>query len=357
MTSHAPCRPVSAALSRPVEADLGLPEDLDPLFPAGRTVDLEQWQARRGELLTEWLEVLGEPSFGELDTTPLVVDRFEAPHFRGTLYRQPTGPDSSQLLLLMEPLVRAQRACPGAVVPFYHPDLMAGFDLSTREPVPDRPVVQFGRQLVEQGYVVVCTEAFPYNTVAEPEANTGFAWWEAATRQVLAENPRWSGIGKLTWDTARATDLLLGRPDVDRERIVAMGHSLGGKMAFYAGAFDPRIRAVIASDFGIGLSFTNWDAPWYLGERIHRDDFRLAHHQLLALYAPRSFLLIGGQADRPASWQYLLEAQAVYRLHGRSDAVGFLHHGAGHQPTPESVAAAYRWLAEQFDLPSSAWTL
>ena len=128
-------------------------------------------------------------------------------------------------------------------------------------------------------------------------------------------------------------------------------------MAFYAGAFDPRIKAVIASDFGIGLSFTNWDAPWYLGARIHASDFGLAHHQLLALHAPNSFFLIGGQADRPASWQYLLAAQPVYRLYGRPEAIGFLYHGTGHEPTPDSVVTAYRWLAEQLDLPPTDLSL
>ena len=352
MTNRPADRPISARFSHPAGSDLGPPENLAPLFPPGMEPTLEQWDACRSELLAQWLAVLGEPSFVELDTTPVAVDRFAAPFFQGTLYRQPTGPETSQLILLMEPTAPPDGPRPGAVVPFYHPDLMAGFDLSAREPLAERPVVQFGRHLVQQGYVVVCTEAFPYNTVPEPEMNTGFAWWEAATRRVLADNPRWSGVGKLTWDTARATDLLLSRPEVDPERILAIGHSLGGKMAFYAGAFDPRIKAVVASDFGIGLSFTNWDAPWYLGARIHTDDFRLAHHQLLAFYAPRSFFLIGGQADRPASWQYLAAARPVYQLYGRSDALGFLHHGTGHQPTPDSVVTAYHWLAEQFDLPA-----
>jgi hypothetical protein len=136
-----------------------------------------------------------------------------------------------------------------------------------------------------------------------------------------------------------------------------MGHSLGGKMAFYTGALDERIKAIVASDFGIGWRFTNWDDPWYLGRQIHSEGFRLAHHQLLALHAPRSFFLIGGQFDHRASWQYLLEAQKVYRLYGREDAIGFFDHHSGHSPTQESLLIAYRWLAEQFDLPAQPWQL
>ena len=110
------------------------------------------------------------------------------------------------------------------------------------------------------------------------------------------------------------------------------------------------IKAIISSDFGIGWDFTNWDAPWYLGEQIHKPDFPLAHHQLLALHAPRSFLVIAGQADRPASWQYIQAAQEVHGLYGKKDAAGCFDHGTGHQPTEESIRLAYQWLAEQFDL-------
>ena len=350
-------KPISQQLSRPHLDDLGEDQRLEPIFAQGVEPTLLEWQNQRQHLRSRWHAVLGKPSFGNFDKTPEVVDEFEQPHFRGTLFRQPTGPETRQLVLLMEPTRSAQSPCPGAVVPFYHPDLMAGFDLEKREPRAERPNVQFGRHLVQQGYVVVCTEAFPYNTVPEPDDDVGFAWWQAAADKLLRDNPEWTGIAKLAWDTSRATDLLLGYADVDPERIVVIGHSLGGKMAFHAGALDERIKAIISSDFGIGWSFTNWDAPWYFGEQIHAPGFTLAHHQLLALHAPRSFLLIGGEADRPESWQYIQEAQRVYRLHGRADAVGFFYHGAGHQPTEESVRVAYRWLAEQFGLRERAYEL
>ena len=134
-----------------------------------------------------------------------------------------------------------------------------------------------------------------------------------------------------------------------------MGHSLGGKISFFAGALDGRIKAIIANDFGIGWDFTNWDADWYFGRQIHGTDFNLANHQILAVHAPGSFLLIGGQTDRPASWQYIEEAKKVYSIYGREDALGFFYHGTGHRPTEESVSVAYRWLSEQFELPRQKW--
>ncbi|MFC1525741.1 dienelactone hydrolase family protein [Candidatus Latescibacterota bacterium] len=346
---------LSQQLSRTDLEDLGPPQDLAPLLPAGASPTLARWELEREALRTRWREHLGQPSFGELDRAPEVIDRFEAPDFSGTLYRQPTGPETRQLVLLMEPRAVRLSPRPAAIIPYYHPDLMAGYNLARHEPTPERPNVHFGRHLVQQGFVVACTEAFPYNTVSEPESDEGFAWWQAAADKLLADHPGWTGIGKLTWDTRCATDLLLSQPDVDLGRTVVMGHSLGGKMAFYAGCLDERLKAIIASDFGIGWDFTNWADPWYHGSRIQAEGFDLAHHQLLALHAPRSFLLIAGEADRPESWQYLQAAQQVYALHGREEAVGCFYHGTGHQPTDESIDAAYRWLAEQFGLDEQPW--
>ena len=360
---------MSQQLCRPDTDDLGEPQHLEPIFADEREPTLEEWESRlRARLLERWATVIGEPSFEDFDRAAEVVEQFEAPFFNGTLIRQPTGPGHCQTLLLMEPKEPRGRDAeaaaggshrvpgtdgtlrPGAVVPFYHPDVMAGFDLETREARTERPNVQFGRHLVEQGYAVVCTEAFPYNTVPEPESSAGFAWWQAGAEKVLSDNPNWTGIGKLIWDTSRAVDLLLEQPDVDAERIVCIGHSLGGKMAFYTAAFDDRIKAAISSDFGIGWSFTNWDAPWYFGKQIHDDGFTLNGHHALALIAPRSFLVIAGNADRPESWQHINEAKPVYRLYGKEDAVGCFLHMTGHQPTEESIVAAYQWLAEQFGL-------
>ncbi len=398
---------MSQQLSQPAIKDLGEPQHLEPIFADGQEPTVDAWEGRlRPRLLERWAAVIGEPSFGDFDRAAEVIERFEAPFFNGTLIRQPTGPGLCQTLLLMEPKdtpegrdgeaaippskggnprggspdgSRSTLPCrppcsppwkggrgshrapgaprPGAIVPFYHPDLMAGFDLETREPKTERPNVHFGRHLVQQGYVVVCTEAFPYNTVPEPEDSAGFAWWQAGADKLLADNPNWTGIGKLIWDTSRAVDLLLEQPHVDAERIVCMGHSLGGKMAFYTAAFDERIKAAVASDFGIGWSFTNWDAPWYFGGQIRDGGFMLNGHHALALLAPRAFLAIAGEADRPESWQHINEAKRVYRLYGKEDAVGCFLHMTGHQPTDESIVAAYKWLAEQFGLPEREWSL
>ncbi|MEW6355023.1 MAG: acetylxylan esterase [Planctomycetota bacterium] len=350
-------RIISRKLSVPAYGDLGEDQKLRPIFPKGVEPTMDIWEKVRNDLRVQWDKVLGKPSFGDFDRTAEIIGAFEQPDYIGTIFRQPVAPDIRQLLVLMVPRKTPRSPRPGAVIPFYHPYLMCGYDAEKGEPQTERPLVQFGRHLVQQGYVVVCTEAFPYNTVPDPGTEEGFAWWKAAAKKLLADNPNWTGMGRLIWDTSRAVDLLLEQPDIDRDRILIIGHSLGGKMAFYTGCLDERGTAIIGSDFGIGWNFTNWDAPWYLGEQIHKPDFPLAHHHLLALHAPRSFLVIAGQADRPASWQYIQAAQQVYELYNKKDAVGCFDHGTGHQPTEESIRLAYQWLAEQFNLPDRPWDL
>ncbi|TWU11149.1 Alpha/beta hydrolase family protein [Novipirellula galeiformis] len=348
--------PVSEKLSKPSYDDLGKDQELAPLF-AGKP-DKSVWEQQRPALRKSWDELLGKPEFapGAYDKTAKVIETFEQPEFRGTILQQPTGPDGAQqLVLVMEPKNVTISPRPGAVVPFYHPDAMAGFDLAKRTRITEKVATQFGRHLVQQGYVVVCPEAFPYNTVPQPANSRGLNHWRVAAEKIHQDHPNWTGMGKLVHDTQRAIDLLLEQPDIDRDRIALIGHSLGGKMAFYTGCLDPRVKATIATDFGIGWDFTNWSDPWYLGDKITGQGFSLAHHQLLALHAPRAFLIVAGQYDKPESWQYLNAARPVYSLFGREHALGMIDHASGHTPTQDSMRQAYQWLAEQLELEPRDW--
>lgn len=94
-----------------------------------------------------------------------------------------------------------------------------------------------------------------------------------------------------------------------------IGHSLGAKEALYLAAFDPRITAMVSSEGGIGTAMSNGDAEWYLGHIVEQPGFAREHHELLALAAPRPFLLVGGgSADGAASWPWIAAGLPVYRL-------------------------------------------
>ena len=305
----------------------------------------------------KWRLALGSPrsTFGQAGPAEL-VESFTTPDFQAQLFRQRTGPETWQRVLLLKPL-RLEGRTAGVVVPFYDPDRMCGYDLRTKQRLgPERNTAFFGLHLVRQGYVVAAVEAYPFNllTPAEQKASKGgMALWRDAAAKLARQEPGWTGMGKLTHDTRLAADLLATEAQVDSARLAVMGHSLGGKMAFYAGCLDPRFKAIVASDFGLAWDSSNWGDAWYFGDKLKamRAD-GLSQEQLLAFYAP-PFFLIAGQYDSEATCGPLLDAARKTReLTGRAGGIEMFDHHSGHQPTWPSLKAAYVWLARRMDMPA-----
>jgi hypothetical protein len=378
------------AISTP-PPDVGPSEQLEPLGTPPQPLTAADWARRSTEIEAQFRAFLGSPAAAPAAAlaAATVVDEWELPWGHAKLCSQPNGPRSRQLVLLLRPLEAASGPAvhrPAAVVPFYHPDESSGLDLRSRIPSaparnnPDAPLsddatIAYGRHLVDRGYVVACVEAYPFNQqepdemaeLQQPATATAVKAsthpdWQVATDKLLRENPDWTGMGKLTQDVRLATDLLLQQPAVDRSRVLCIGHSLGGKMAFYAGCLDKRISAVIASDFGIAFASTNWEADWYLGPPPFRNQgthaqLNLNHHHLLALMAPRPFLLIGGQYDDEKAWQYLEGARPAYNVCGAGPlALCYHNHATGHRPPASANQIAYEWLATHFGSAPGATT-
>lgn len=247
------------------------------------------WGPTRAYIQQHFLDFLGRPDHDpSADGHANLVRQWKQSWCEARLYSQVTGPGTRQLVLLLAPHEASSDAIarPCAVVPFYHPDESSGIDLGQHWPAapprnrPDAPLsedhtIAYGRHLVDRGYVVACTEAFHVNVLpphARGEKERGFSQWVRASQVLLRNNPGWSGMGKLVHDVRLATDLLLGQSTtaegeappwvVDAQRLLCVGHSLGGKMAFYSSCLDQRIQCVICSDFGIGLGSTNWQDDW-----------------------------------------------------------------------------------------------
>ena len=145
-------------------------------------------------------------------------------------------------------------------------------------------------------------------------------------------------------DAQVAVDLLVSLPEVDAAKIGCVGHSLGAKQALYLPAFDERMICSVSSEGGIGIEQSNWEAPWYLGPKVKEPDFLLSHRELVAMIAPRPFLLIGGNAsDGVASWPYIAAALPVYRLYGEPAKIALYSHSKGHAVPPEAERVIYQW--------------
>jgi len=293
----------------------------------------EGWVRRKVELAKAWRAFLGTIPGPRPDNTLKVVneDRLDA------AIRQLVSYESERDLPVEGYLLRPDgpgRGRPGAVV------LHSTANWTIRQPAglegPEQ--LHIGVHLARRGYVAFCPRNFIWQYAPPGKPDMAVEW-------LRRRHPQVSGMAKMLFDATRAVDLLAAQPDVDSGRIGAIGHSLGAKEVLYLAAFDERVRASVASEGGIGLSFSNWNAPWYLGEAIGRPGFGLDHGQVLALCAPRAFLLIGGEsADGDRSWPYVAAELPVWKLAGAPDAIGLYNHRQGHTFAAAAQAHAYDWL-------------
>ena len=200
--------------------------------------------------------------------------------------------------------------------------------------------MRVGLRLANRGFVVFCPRCFLWQDVTS---------LEQAVDRHRERHPQSRGMAKMLYDAMRAVDILESVPNVDKQRIGAVGHSLGAKETLYLAAFDERVKAAVASEGGLTFPSTNWDAPWYLGEAIRDERFPLNHHQLLGLIAPRPFLILGGEsgpgaADGDRSWPLIAAALPAWQLYGKPTRLGLYNHRQGHSLSPEAFDRLAEWL-------------
>jgi hypothetical protein len=315
----------------------GVPEDVPELPPlltdgAGRAITtLDGWMRRRAELREAWRDVLGTLRCERPEPTLEVLEEDRPKGVIRQLVRYETEPGLPVEAYLLKPAKRSSRV-PGVVA------LHSTVNHTIRQPagVEGKPEKAFGLQLARRGMVALCPKNFLW---------VGEGDYRAKVRRFQARHRGCRGMAKMLWDARRAVDILAALPDVDETRLGAVGHSLGGKEVLYLAAFDERIQAAVSSEGGVGIPFSNWDAPWYLGPAARKPDFPRRHHELLALVAPRAVLLLGGgSADGAKSWPYIQAALPVYRLYDRRPRLGLFDHGRGHSVPPEAERRTYQWL-------------
>jgi len=235
------------------------------------------------------------------------------------------------------------------------------------------PEKWWGAWLAERGYVVLQSWAFIRHYREDINHARG-----TAQERLYQRFGHWLPMAKMVHDVQREVQYLRSLPAVDSRRIGFIGFSLSAKTAIYVAAFAPQIRATVSLDPHIAVNGgTNWYAPWYLDwlrpfpdiptpehtvlsllnpDRA-RPGFEHDHHELVALAAPRPFLLIGGSQSEDAgghsddlqSWGYINRAREVYRLLGVEDRLQFASTADGHHANGPHIDPAWqsffeRWL-------------
>ncbi|HWQ52326.1 MAG TPA: dienelactone hydrolase family protein [Bryobacteraceae bacterium] len=345
----------------------GAEKQIIPSLVDGLKTPEDWWNKRRPELMKVWTTILGKlgPApedrkwFGDIRQARIVSTQELARYTRIEL-DLPIEKDFWQYHVLLVP--KGQGPGPFPAV------------LCWTSTTPDyrRPEDDWGKWLVERGYVVMTSWAF----IRHYRDGTTRS---AAAEKVYERFGHWLPMAKMVYDAQRQAEYLRSRKDVDAKRIGFMGFSLSGKTAVYVAAFAPEFQAVVSLDPHIAVNGgTNWYAPWYLDwlrpfpdipteQRTvlsmlnpdpQRPGFEHDHHELMALAAPRPFLLIGNRAledvdtatdcDDLGSWGYYNRAREVYKLLGVPERIGFAATSDGHHANGPEIDKAWREFFERW---------
>jgi dienelactone hydrolase len=335
------------------------------LFADGKRVAgaREWYRRRRPEIEKAWLEILGKVApedrrwFGDVTKT-VEIGRTEQDGYTRIELDIPIETDFLQHHLLLLPKGQGKGPFPAVIA------------WTSSTPDFRQPEKWWGSYLARHGFVVLTSWSFIRHYRDDTQR-------QQATELVYRRFGHWLGLGKMVHDSAREVEFLRSLPQVDGKRIGFIGFSLGAKAAVYVAAFNPDIKATVAVDPHIAINGgTNWYDPWYMDWRRRFDDIRTPagtvesllnpdparpgfehdHQELLALVAPRAFLLIGGSQTEDAggdsddleSWGYVNRAKEVYRLLRVPERLDFVSTDNGHKAVGEKIDPAWQAFFRRF---------
>lgn len=207
----------------------------------------------------------------------------------------------------------------------------------------EKPDMHYAVQLAERGYV----------TVAPDYVNMGAYRFDAYAHGYA------SATMKGIWNHMRCVDLLQSLPEVDKDRIGAIGHSLGGHNSIFLAVFDDRVKCVVSSCGFCSFprymkgDLTGWSHDGYM-PRIRtvygRDPAQVPFDfpELVAALAPRPFLACAPTGDSNFDVQGVKDciaaAEPVYELLGARDRLRAVYPDAGHDFPPNTRRVAFDWL-------------
>ena len=156
-----------------------------------------------------------------------------------------------------------------------------------------------GLHLARRGYVAFCPRCFLWQYGGPGRYGEAVTW-------LRRRHPGVTGMAKMLFDAVRAVDVLASQPDVDRRPDRRDRPFAGGE----GGPLPRRLRSSGSGPRSRARGGSAWPTrtgtpPGISARRSAAPASRSTTAQVLALAAPRAFLLIGGDsADGDASWPY-----------------------------------------------------
>jgi dienelactone hydrolase len=209
-------------------------------------------------------------------------------------------------------------------------DYVLGKDelLKGRRELQARP---YAEELTQRGYSVLCFDTWAFGE------RQGRSESEIFKQMLWSDQVMW---GMMVYDSLRAIDYLVSRPDVDADRIGTMGLSMGSTMAWWVAALDTRIKVCVdiccLTDFQALIDTRGLD-----GHGIYYYMPGLLKHfttaQINALIAPRPHLGLAGNYDPltpPAGLDRIdAELRKAYEAEGAPEAWKLVRCETGHFET------------------------
>lgn len=204
----------------------------------------------------------------------------------------------------------------------------------------------YAEEFTKMGYAVFCIDAW------------GFGSRNKKTESELFKEMLWKGEvlwGKMVYDTLRAVDYLETRPDVNTEKIGTIGMSMGGVMAWWASAIEPRIKVCCdicgMTDFGTLIEKRRLDSHgiyFYVPRLLNY----FTTSTINALIAPRPHLTLAGTNDDlvPSDGLDVIEEQLdqVYAKLGKQEAWRMRRFQTEHSETKEMRQEAKSFFEKWF---------
>lgn len=219
------------------------------------------------------------------------------------------------------------------------------YHIGKTELIQSSPYLQptsYAEQLTAMGYGVLCIDML------------GFGERRGKAESEIFKEMLWKGQvmwGRMIFDNIRALDYLLTREDVDASRIATLGMSMGGLMAWWLSALDPRVKVCVDITAQV-------DAETLINNR------GLDHHgyysyvpsllkyfstaDIQRLILPRPHLSLVGNADKLTPFAGLSvideELKNEYEMAGVPDRWRMLRYECGHLETAGMRAEACSFL-------------
>ena len=212
-----------------------------------------------------------------------------------------------------------------------------------------------GEELARKGYVVQCIDAYAFGE-RRFQGPAGKKEEGGRTESSLFKTFLWEGRtlwGMMVRDDILALNYLASRPEVDAERIAAMGMSMGSTRTWWITALDERIKVAVSvacltryqnliAHGSVRAHGIYYYVPGMLKEGIDIES-------VVGLIAPRPHLTLTGDKDEgsPADGVRIINAfqEHLYKCYGKEDSFrGILYTGVGHTYTPRMWEETLRWL-------------